>query len=110
MKTTKTKLQNAYDTFTWTIRDVTGGTTEENLRGADYAITRLEIHASAIARMLENPNAHCKADVWLMQRCEEIPARLEAYRERYVGKYDEWKADQKAKREAEGNVIQFCFA
>jgi len=110
MKTTKTNLKNAYDTFMWTLRDVTGGTTEENLRGADYAVTRLEIHASEISRLLENPNAHCKADAWLMDRCGEIPARLETYRERYVGKYEAWKAEQEAKRKAADNVIPFRFA
>ena len=107
-KTTKKALSEAVDSFFYRLADLTGGTLEDTFRQADHAIMRLEAKAELVATLAANPAKLCAADEHLMSRAAVIPARLENYRSRYVGKYAAWKADQAAKN-APANVIPFRF-
>ena len=105
-KTSKKALSEAVDSFFYRLADVTGGTLEETLRQADHGIARLEAKAKIVAALAANPAKLCAADDHLMSRAAVVPARLENYRARYVGRYEEWKAEQAAKR-AGANVTLF---
>jgi hypothetical protein len=114
-KTSKAALSEAVDSFFYSLEWLTGGTTEETLRQADHGIKTIEERAATVAALAANPSKLCAADAWLMNRAlNDVPARVESYRTRYVGRYAEWKAEQEAKRRAEteapANVIAFRFA
>lgn len=114
-KTSKAALREAVDSFFYTLSWLTGGTTEETLHQADHGILTIEERAATVAALAANPSKLCAADAWLMDRAlNDVPARVETYRTRYVGRYDAWKAEQEAKRQAAmaapANVIPFRFA
>lgn len=114
-KTSKAALNEAVDSFFYTLEWLTGGTAEETLRQADDGIKSVEDRAATVAELAANPSKLCAADSWLMDRAlNTVPARVEAYRTRYVGRYEAWKAEQEAERKAAigqpANVIPFRFA
>lgn len=105
MKTTKKALRESIDRFFWHLDWVTGGTMEETLRQADHAIADLEAHAATATALAANPSKLCAADAHLMGMAAIIPARLENYRTRYVGRYEAWKAERDAKHAASAEKI-----
>ncbi len=111
-KTGKAEMKSAVDSFLWTYRDATGGTREENYRGADHNLTRINMFATIVANLASNPSKPLLGDSHLMEYALElIPARVAKFRETYVGKYEQFKIDQRKEHEAQQtvptNIIQF---
>jgi hypothetical protein len=108
-KTSKSQLNEACDSFFWFLDWITGGTREETLRQADGAISDLEAKAALVTKLAANPAKLCAADAWLMQRAASVNARVESYRNSYVGKYESFKAEQAAKRAQEEQLDRLIF-
>lgn len=109
-KTSKKALGEACDNFFWFLGYITGGTREETLRQADGCIASLEAKAAIVTALASNPAKLCLADSWLMERAASVAARVESYRERNVGKYEAFKAEQAAKRANEDKLDALLFA
>lgn len=100
-KTSKAALTEAVDSFFHRFEWLTGGTAEEVRRQADHGIKGLEELAAKVAALAAKP---CAADSYLMKwALVTVPEKVAFYRERYVGKYEAWKAAQQP-----ANVIAFA--
>jgi len=93
-KTGKAEMKSATDSFYWILSDSTGGTREENYRSAEYNLSRLEKHAAIVANLVAHrPSKPLRKDSHTMERANNVPARVEKFREMYVGKYEQWKIE-----------------
>jgi hypothetical protein len=84
MKTTKTELQKAVDTFRYSMSWVTGGTKDEILRQAPSAIVDLQQKADKVAELLLNLSKPAMRDYHLCDYAGRIPSMLQKYRELYL--------------------------
>jgi hypothetical protein len=84
MKTTKSQARECYDSFFATLRNLNGGTTEENRRSAPRCLHELEQVAARASVLAASPSKALAADAWLMDflACT-IHARLASFRSRY---------------------------
>lgn len=84
-KTSKKDLLSAYQSFTYSLASLTGGTSQEVLKQAPHGILYLEKLAAEVAALAANPAKPCAGDSWLMNNAlVSVPERLESYRARYV--------------------------
>ena len=84
-KTGKAEMKSAVDSFLWNYHDSTGGTSEENHRGAAYNLTRIEKHAAIVTKLASNASKPLLADSHLMEYALElIPAKVTKFREMYL--------------------------
>ena len=84
MKATQTQIQSAYDSFTWTLQNATGGTRDENRNGYFHNLQSVERKAAAVAALAANPNKVAAANTWLMEACANIPNRIQRFKEQYA--------------------------
>jgi len=83
-KTTKTELQDAVDTFRYSMSWVTGGTKDEILRQAPHAIVDLQKKADKVAELLLNLSKPAMRNAHLCDYASRIPSMLQTYRDRYI--------------------------
>ena len=84
MKSTKKQASAIYDSFFNTLRNLNGGTAEENKRMAPRCLERLTEHAAVAAAIAANPNKHLSNDDWLFEAISiTIPARVKSFASRY---------------------------
>jgi hypothetical protein len=93
MKTTKTQLRSAIDSFIYTYSDLTGGTSAECCRQSTHGLASLSALAEKCAQLAANPNKAAAADAHLMEYATE---RITSKLAHYVATYCE-----------PSNVIQF---
>ena len=86
MKTTKTQLTSATDSFYWSLQDAQGGTVSEQIKGLHYNVAYMQTKVDAIKSMLLNLNKSAASDDHLMERANNCQSRLNAYNERMNAK------------------------
>ena len=82
MKATQTQIKDAYDSFTWTLQNATGGTRDENRNGYFHNLQSVEKKAAAVAALAANPNKVAAANTWLMDAISRIPSRVQSFKEK----------------------------
>ena len=83
MKTTKTQAREIYDSFHAVLRNLNGGTAEENKRQAPRCFERLQEVAAQAAEAVENPAKLFKSSWYWEALNVSIPDRLKSYAVRY---------------------------
>jgi len=86
MKTTKTQLTSATDSFYWSLQDAQGGTVSEQIKGLHHNVAHMQKKVDAINVMLTNLNKSAASDDYLMERANNCQSRLDSYFERVNAK------------------------